>query len=314
MKYARAKTSSPPMGPTTSMASRARATAPSRSRCHTAAQAIAGERLRFSLPIPKLTRQPSDPLGLGPRPVELADHEVEGRLRPVDLDNRPSVRWPVRVPRRLERLIVEGERLANREGLRGFPSCLQEVLERLWPLLGLPEVAGEDLAVLHEPLGVERLESLADGPVEVRPPVGPDRLVGDLLRHSVLERVRQLGEEGLLANEVDGLQLAEGPLTHCRGPHDPIDDPPRELPADDRGHIEHLARIRAESLDPHTDHVLDRVGEHDIVERRGQDQPGALAPDHPRLLARAEELLQEEGVALRSAKQERLQRLRKRVN
>jgi aldehyde dehydrogenase len=83
------------------------------------------------------------------------------------------------VPGRLQRLVVEGERLANREGQRGFPGGHQEVLERLRPLLGLREVAREDFTVLDEPVGVERLEGQTDGAVEVRSPGAPERLVGE---------------------------------------------------------------------------------------------------------------------------------------
>ena len=140
-----------------------------------------GQRFGLADAIAELARDLAALLGFGEGTVEFADHEVEGRLRPVNFDDRVPVRQPVQVPGRLERLVVEGEGLTNRESLAGFPGGHQEVLERLWPLLGLRVVASENLTVLVEPLSMECLEGLADGPVKFRPPVGLERLVGDLL-------------------------------------------------------------------------------------------------------------------------------------
>jgi hypothetical protein len=95
-----------------------------------------GQRFGLADAIAELACDLASLLGFGAGTVEFADHEVEGRLRPVNFDDRVPVRQPVQVPRRLERLVVEGEGLTNRESLGGFSGGHQEVLERLWPLLG----------------------------------------------------------------------------------------------------------------------------------------------------------------------------------
>ena len=144
---------------------------------------------------------------------------------------------------------------------------------------------GEDLALLDEPVGMEGLEGVADAPVQLLPPVGPERVVRHLLSQGMLERVRQLREHGLFANQIDGQQLGEGLLARrCRA-SEPIDDALRKLSSDHGGDVEHLPSACVQPVDPRTEHVLHRVGQGEIAEVCRQQQTAALPADHPRLLA-----------------------------
>ena len=51
------------------------------------------------------------------------------------------------------------------------------------------------------------------------------------------------GNEALLVDQLDGLELTERLLIRLRRPGQPIDHPPEELPADHRGQLENLSRV-----------------------------------------------------------------------
>jgi hypothetical protein len=126
--------------------------------------------------------------------------------------------------------------------------------------------------------------------------------VGD----EVLEHVGQLGEEGLLIDQLDGLEVAKEPLGLAADVGDPVEQASRELAPDDRGQLKALLGCLVEPVDPRGDHVLNRLWDHDLLEASGQDVSRPFAADGPHLLERLDDLLHEEGIALRFRGDQRL--------
>ncbi len=170
---------------------------------------------------------------------------------------------------------------------------------------------GQDLVLPGHAVRVERLDREGDPAVQVRPPLGRQRLVRDVLRHRVGEGIRELGERALLLDELGGLQLAQRLVASPGRLADTLEEPPAELAADHRRDLEDLSRRVTHLLDAGQDHVLDGGRHDERVEIARHDQPVPLPAKHLRLLERAEHLLHEEGVPLRPADEQALQGLRK---
>jgi hypothetical protein len=110
-------------------------------------------------------------------------------------------------------------------------------------------------------------------------------------------------ERGQLLQEVAGAlaDLAEA-----------IDQPPRELPADDRGELQGALGRLGQAVDARRDHVVNRARDGQLADRGGElERPSAGAAR--RFLQRLGELLDVERVALGPADDERAQLLGQRA-
>ena len=64
------------------------------------------------------------------------------------------------------------------------------------------------LDVIREAVGVERLDRRADRPMEVFPLTQQQRIVCDLVRQRVAEKIGHVGIDALLVNQLETHQLA----------------------------------------------------------------------------------------------------------
>jgi len=101
--------------------------------------------------------------------------------------------------------LVEADGFAVREGSSGLVAGPEEVLEGPGLVLRLREVVGKDLVVLDEPVHVQLLDRQPDQPVELLPALDEERVVRHFVGERVLEHVGELGKQGLLVDELDGL-------------------------------------------------------------------------------------------------------------
>ena len=122
---------------------------------------------------------------------------------------------------------VQG-RLVGIGALRLVPRP-HEVLERARPLFPQAEVVGQFLVVVGQAVGVEFLDRSPNGWIST--PLHREALIGDILDHSVLEDIRRLGEEPLLVDDLQRLQLAEQPLQLAGEPGDPLQEMHQKLAA-----------------------------------------------------------------------------------
>src|SRR5439155_18762620 len=103
----------------------------------------------------------------------------------------------------LQRLVVQGKRVARRERSRRRLGGTHEVRQRALPVLGRHVVAGQDAGDLRGAVAVERLERLRDPAVQRAPLGGGNRRVRDVVRECVLEGIRHLGKDTLLVDQLD---------------------------------------------------------------------------------------------------------------
>ena len=119
------------------------------------------------------------------------------------------------------------------------------------------------------------------------------------MRERVLEHVGQLGKELLLVDELDGFELPQeivGALTAIsasRSSRRRVNS----RPITEASWSVFFGRL-VQPIDAGHDHVLDRVGDDDLVEPPGQHVAARRSGERRRLLQRLDDLLDEERVAL----------------
>jgi hypothetical protein len=180
-------------------------------------------------------------------------------------------------------MAIEDDRLAGGEGLSRLLCCLQEILQSLGPLLPFREVVGENLELISQPVRVQFLDRQGDQAVQFPAPLHQERVVRHLVRQGVLEHIRQLGEEALLVDHLDRLELPQHLLRPSPDLCEPIQQAAGKLPADDRGQLQRPLRCLFQAVDPGHDHILDRVGNDDLVETLRQDIAVCDPPEGPNL-------------------------------
>jgi hypothetical protein len=119
-----------------------------------------------------------------------------------------------------------------------------------------------------------------------------------LMRKRVFEHVRELGEVGLLVNELQSLELAERAVEPRLDVRDAVEQPYRELAPDNGSELDRLPRLDFESIDATEDHFLDRVWHEHLVDRLIEDVRPVASPQHAGLNKRFCHLFDEEWVAL----------------
>src|SRR5215831_13225676 len=193
VNWARASTASAPTGWATSIARRAWAMAPSRSRAHVSAHAIAA-RAAPSRGASPAAWASARALGRFAGALEVADDEVERALGLMDLmDGHDALGAAGQMGGGLERLVVERQGVARRERLRRRLRGAHEVDECALPVLGRHVVSGQDAGDLRHALAVERLERARDSLVQRAALRGGNRGVGHVVGERVLEGVGHLG-------------------------------------------------------------------------------------------------------------------------
>lgn len=80
---------------------------------------------------------------------------------------------------------------------------------------------GQLLVVIGETVGVQLLDRLAHGAVQVASPLHEQALVGDVLDDGVVKDVGGLGEQAQLVDDLERLELAEEAVQLVREPGDP---------------------------------------------------------------------------------------------
>ena len=240
---------------------------------------------------------------------EIARHHVDVRAGLVDRHHGRRRRRLAEVNRHVECLLVESQSLAGGEALRGLLAGLHQITERPRPVLRFRKVVSEHLVLIGQAVCVELLDGQRDEVMEVLAPLDEERVVGDVVSERVLEHVRQLGEQALLVDELDSLELAQELLVLTPDVADTVEEAARELPADHRRELERLLGRFRQSIDARHDDVLDRVGNDDALEQGGEDVAAALQPDGADLLERLHDFFDEEGIALGLLGDESLERV-----
>jgi hypothetical protein len=98
------------------------------------------------------------------------------------------------------------------------------------------------LVVLREPVRVELLDAESDATMQLPWPLGEQRVVHHVLRHGVSEHVGQLGEQALFVDQLEGFERLQELLGSPGMFPQSVDQPMRELPADDRGELQRALR------------------------------------------------------------------------
>ena len=90
---------------------------------------------------------------------------------------------------------------------------------------------------------------------------------------------------------------------------DALQQATRELPPDDRGELQCPLRRLLQAVDARHDHILDSVGDEDLVDRLGQDIAVSSPSQGPDFQEGLDHLLDEEGIAFGLADDQGLERL-----
>ena len=191
-------------------------------------------------------------------------------------------------------------------------------------LLGQPErravVMRQQLPELAGPLTGDLLEPLGDLGVRDSPVAQRDGVVGDVARQDVLEDVLLLPGERRpdpVAHQLAVLQVAQA-LVELRveaarlgrARREPAHRSAPEHPPDHRGGLEGALVRRDQQVDAGGEHALHRVGQVDLLDPRLGPPPAVLAGDQPPVDEPAQDLLEEERVALRALEDPGVQRAR----
>ena len=108
---------------------------------------------------------------------------------------------------------------------------------------------------------------VADRPVQLPPPLAEQAAVGHVLDHGVLEDVGGLGQQALLVDDLERLQLAQQSLELLAHPGHSLQQADQELPSDDGGELHGALAVLAEPVEAGHDDVVDGVGHADLARR-----------------------------------------------
>ena len=181
-------------------------------------------------------------------------------------------------------LILGIEDLLNVEGLFEETHCLGigidgrragggflPVVYPLRKVIASGVVVGEHLVELMEPIGVELFYGPADFPVDLLSPGEEEAVVGNFLREGMLEDVLEFGEEPLLVDQFETLEVEQVGFQVFFHLRDGLEDAKGELPADHGGDVHDSFETFVEAVDTGGDDPLDGVGDLDVGELPGED-------------------------------------------
>ncbi len=180
---------------------------------------------------------------------------------------------------KLQRPIVERERVLNREGVARLVSGFHEIIERRLPVFALGVVVGEHLELARKPVGVQVLDRPSDQRVERLSPFAEQRRKGDLVGERMLEHVRQLRKVLLLVDQLQGLEFGEYPLHLSARLGDTLEQPDGEFTSDDGGELNGVASFLLQAVDAREDHFLQRVGDAHLLDGFDEHAASIFASD-----------------------------------
>ena len=214
------------------------------------------------------------------------------------LDRIPAVAKGASV--RGDRLVVERDRLGVGRHPAGLVRRAEQVLLGLRPVFCAREVVCEHAVEVLEPIREQRLDRRGDEVVQLVTVADEDAVVRGLLDEDMAERILQLRQAGSLENDLETLERAELTVKLVIGLCDAPEDSIEERTTDHRRDPDDAFELVVESVDARTDDALDAIGDAHVLERPRERPPlGAVVGDDPELDQRADELLDEERVALR---------------
>ena len=191
-------------------------------------------------------------------------------------------------------------------GARGRPAA---VVDRLFPCLGMAEVVREQVERLLERVGTRPFDRAPDRPVQRRPLVRQQALVGHFLREHMLEAIHRIRHHPDLLDDACVLQPFDR-TCQIGDPHRVAQDPAGELAPDDRADAKRLPPVGVQAIEARADHRLDAVGQLQPVGRRGDDRLGPLSRHDARFVEDVAHLFEEEGIASGALVQPRRELLR----
>ena len=137
----------------------------------------------------------------------------------------------------------------------------------LIPGLALEEVVRQLPVVLLQPILVQLLDGLPNGPVQGPTSLHQEAIVGDILDHGVLKDVGRLRQEPLLVDDLQGLQLAQQPFESIGLPGHTRQEPHQELPTDHRGQLHGPLAFLPEAVQAGHNDALDGLRDAHLTER-----------------------------------------------
>jgi len=165
-------------------------------------------------------------------------------------------------------------------------------------LLALDEVVRQLPVVVGEAIGIELFDRATDRAVELLPTLDEQALVGDVLDYRVLEDVGRLGQEPLLVDDLQRLQLLEETLQLARESRDPLEQPAEELTADHRGELHGALALLAEPVQARHDDVADGVRDRGVPDRSHDAKAAVVTLEDAEVQERLGDFLDEERDAL----------------
>ena len=168
---------------------------------------------------------------------------------------------------------------------------------------------GQRLVVLGDAVRVQLLDGQTDGAVQGLAALAQHALVGDVVRQRVLEHICQLRVQRLLVDQLQSAQLVDVDADPIAGLGDAGQQTQGELPPDHGGDLNGAARLLRQAIDARDQDVLNGVGHGDVAEVGDENDASVLTPQRAVLEEGLGQLLDEEGVSLRLAGDERAQLL-----
>jgi hypothetical protein len=125
-----------------------------------------------------------------------------------------------------------------------------QIFDRLGNVIAAAVVMGQVAQMIVQLPGEHRLQGLTSVLVRELAPLDQQRVVGDLLRKSMLEDVFDFGQGRLLIDEFGELQIREYAVEFGIGDlHDAPDQPERELSSDYRQRLQQVFLIGGQPVD-----------------------------------------------------------------
>ena len=240
-------------------------------------------------------------------PAVLEDHqpgllpqlECEGRI----LDLHRQVSHPVPVTPGLRRV-------AAGDPLRRAPMPVG----RGGHLSGLVPVVGEECGILVEAIRVECLDRRGDPCVIPGPLIGQLAPLGDLMGEGMPEGVLEIGIERLLVDQLGAPQCSER-LVELALPQlaDLAQERLGEFASDRCRRLQHALLSRRESVDASRQNRLNRGGDGQAIQGRGETAVASLAHEASGLGQSLNELFDEERIPRRALANETAQGIERRI-
>ncbi len=257
-----------------------------------------GQGLAFEAPVTGLAGEREHVLGLRMGLVQALGRGQD--LAAPLMDIRQPHTWDRgHAARGLEGPGVQVQRHRVGVGVARSVAGAHQVLEGLGPVLALREVVSQLFVVLGQPVGIELLKGVAHRLVQGAAPLAEQAVVGHVLDDGVLEDVGGLGQEALLVDDLEGLQLAQEPVELPAHSGHPPQQPDEELPSDDGGELHSPLAVVAEPVESGHDDVVDGAGHADLRPVLDERDAIAVAAQHADVEQGLGDLLDEQRHAFR---------------